>query len=71
MNDKLTIGFNLETEFGDKYSQYSTMSVCYDLGDTDLSVIGDQLNCFLKQCGYIRSNDHMLMVCVQFLQPMF
>ena len=61
MDNKITIGFNLENEFGEKYSQSSSVEVFTDFGETDLSVIGEQLNCFLKQCGYIRRNDHILM----------
>lgn len=61
MGNKLTIGFHLVNEGGDKFSSESTLEIFHDLGDTDLSVIGDQLNSFLKQCGYIRYNDHILM----------
>ena len=61
MANKITIGFNFENEFGDKYSQSSTVEVFVDFGETDLSVIGEQFNCFLKQCGYIRNNDYILM----------
>ena len=61
MENKLTVGFHLENEFGDKYSQESSVEVFTDLGETDLSVIGEQLNCFLKQCGYPRKHDNILM----------
>lgn len=61
MDDKLTIGFHLVNEVGDKFSSESTLEVFHDLGDTDLSVIGDQFNVFLKQCGYVRRNDHIFM----------
>ena len=61
MDNKLTIGFHLENEFGELYTQSSTVEVFTDLGDTDLSVIGEQLNCFLKQCGYARYNDNIFM----------
>ena len=58
---KLTIGFRLQNECGDMFSQDSTLEVFDDLGDTDFDVIGDQLNCFLKQCGYYRPNDNIFM----------
>lgn len=61
MDNKLTIGFHLENEFGDKFSHESSLEVFTDLGDTDLSVIGEQFNVFLKQCGYVRRNDNIFM----------
>ena len=61
MNHKLTIGFHLVDECGNEFSSESTLEVFHDLGDTDLSVIGEQFNSFLKQCGYVRYNDHILM----------
>lgn len=61
MDNKITIGFSLENEHGDKYTSSSTVEIFYDLGDTELSVIGEQLNAFLNQCGYIRRNDNILM----------
>ena len=33
----------------------------HELGETDIDFIGDQLNIFLKQCGYARKNDHIFM----------
>lgn len=60
-NNKFTIGFQLENEFGELFTQSSTVEVFRDLGDTDISVIGEQLNCFLKQCGYVRRNDNIFM----------
>lgn len=59
--NKLTIGFNFENEFGDKFSATTTAEVFNDLGETDIDFIGDQLNIFLKQCGYFRKNDHIFM----------
>ncbi len=61
MGDKLTIGFSLEDACGNKFSQESTLEVYTDLGDTDLTVIGTQLNSFLKQCGYVRLYDNIFM----------
>lgn len=57
--NKLTIGFNFENEFGDKFSAITTAQVFNDLGETDIDFIGDQLNIFLKQCGYFRKNGHI------------
>lgn len=61
MDENLTIGFTLEGPEIGKYSQTSTVEVFYDLGETELDVIGTQLNCFLKQCGYSRRYDNILM----------
>lgn len=61
MNNQITIGFSLEDRCGNLYSQSSTVEVFEDLGETELDVIGTQLNTFLKQCGYTRYNDNILM----------
>lgn len=58
---KLTIGFNFENEFSDKFSATTTAKVFNDLGETDIDFIGKQFNTFLKQCGYVRKNDHIFM----------
>lgn len=57
----LTIGFELTDEFGNHYKSESSAEVFTSLGETDLDFIGDQLNAFLKQCGYSRKNDHIFM----------
>lgn len=59
--NKMVIGFHLVDEYNNKYSQESSVEVFYDLGETDLTVIGKQFNTFLKQCGYIRYNDNIFM----------
>lgn len=61
MNNQITIGFTLGDRCGNLYSQSSTVEVFEDLGETELDVIGAQLNTFLKQCGYTRYNDNILM----------
>lgn len=58
---KLTISFNFENEFGDKFSATTTKEVFNDLGETDIDFIGYHLNNFLRQCGYFRSNDNIFM----------
>lgn len=60
-DNNLTIGFYLENEFKNSYSQKSSVEVFYDLGETELDVIGKQFNIFLKQCGYVRHNDNIFM----------
>lgn len=60
-NNKITIGFHFESEFGDSYDSTSKVEVFTDLGDTELSVIGEQLNAFLSQVGYIRKNGNIFM----------
>lgn len=59
--NRLTIGFSFEDEFDNKFSATTTAQVFNDLGETDTDFIGDQLNIFLKQCGYVRNNDHIFM----------
>ena len=61
MDNKISIGFQLENEFGELYTQGSTVEVVRSCGETDIDVIGDQLNCFLRQCGYVRHNDNIFM----------
>ena len=60
-DNKLTIGFSLEDEFGNKYSATTSSEVLVDLDYTDIDFIGEQLNIFLKQCGYSRKNDFIFM----------
>ena len=58
---KITIGFSFVDQFGNIYSNLSTVEVFYDLDESELDVIGRQLDAFLKQCGYYRKNDNLLM----------
>lgn len=59
-DNSIKIRFELETAFG-QYSQESQFKVFTDLGDTEVGCIGEQLNTFLKQAGYIRRNDYIFM----------
>ena len=61
MGDKIRIRFELTDEYGNNFVSESTTEVFTDQGDSDVTVIGDQLNVFLKQCGYYRKNDHIFM----------
>lgn len=58
---RIKIGFTLTDHFGNEYSATSNVEVFESLGERDLDVIGEQLNTFLRQIGYIRSRDCMLM----------
>ncbi len=58
---KVTIGFSYENGFGNKFSATTTSTVFYDLGETEINFIGEQLNNFLRQCTYVRKNDHIFM----------
>lgn len=60
-DNKITIKFELTNEFGGHYIQESHFEVFSSLGDSELDCIGEQFNIFLKQVGYIRKNDYMLM----------
>lgn len=61
MGDKIRIRFELTDECGNNFVSESTTEVFTDQGDSDVTVIGDRLNVFLKQCGYYRKNDHIFM----------
>ena len=56
-----TIGFNFENEFGDKFSSTTTVGLHSGQDFADIDLIGRQLNIFLRQCGYYRKNDCILM----------
>ncbi|MEG1882296.1 MAG: hypothetical protein RR224_01075 [Clostridia bacterium] len=60
-DNKITVKFELTNEFGSHYIQESHFEVFHSLGDTELDCIGEQFNVFLKQIGYVRKNDYMLM----------
>ena len=60
-NSKIVIGFHYEDEYGNVFDSSSKVDVFLNLGDTDLSIIGEKLNTFLRQCGYYRKNDYILM----------
>ena len=61
MENKITIGFNYGDEEGSIYSSCSTVPVFPSLGERPIDVIGEQMNHFLRQMGYIRPNNNMLM----------
>ena len=58
---RIKIGFTLTDHFGNEYSATSNVEVFESLGERDLDVIGEQLNTLLRQIGYIRSRDCMLL----------
>ena len=60
-NPKIKIGFTYTDYFSNEYSASSIVEVFDTLGETDLDVIGRQLNAFLIQIGYLRENDCILM----------
>lgn len=61
MDKKITISFGLVDELGNEYSATSKTKTFEDLGMGDMEIIGEQLNNFLRQCGYIRKNDCIFM----------
>ena len=60
-SNRITIGFHYVDTLGNTYDSSSTVEVFFDLGESELDVIGRQLNAFLKQSGYARNNDYILM----------
>ena len=59
-DNAINIKFELTNAEGCHYMAESEFEVFYDLGDTELSAIGEQLNAFLSQCGYIRKNNFVV-----------
>lgn len=59
MEDKIRIRFELTDENKNNFINESTVDVIF--GDTVLNTIGEQLNAFLRQCGYMRKNDYIFM----------
>ena len=60
-NGRITIGFSFTDQLGNMYSNQSSVEVFYDMDENELDVIGRQLDAFLKQCGYYRKNNNILM----------
>lgn len=60
-DSKLTISFTLIDECGNEYTATSKEGAVNDIHESDLEFIGRQLNAFLKQCGYYRKRDNILM----------
>lgn len=60
-NNQITIGFHMKDTNGGVYSQESTLEIFFDQGEDELDVIGRQLNSFLRQVGYLRPNDNILL----------
>ncbi len=61
MENKVTIEFAYTTEFGDHYEAKSTFMPS-DIDDGgELHDLGESFNNFLRQMGYIRHNDYILM----------
>lgn len=60
-DEKITIKFELTDEVNNHYQAESTMTTASSLGYNALDVIGEQLNNFLRQCGYIRKNNNIFM----------
>ena len=58
---KITVEFSHTNEFGHQFSMRTSAETYPDLGETDLDFFGTQFNIFLKQCGYVRKNDHIFM----------
>lgn len=57
----ITIGFSLSTNAYDgKYILKSQIPIYYEAGNTPIEEIFSQFNIFLKQAGYVRSNDYIL-----------
>lgn len=60
-SSKIKIGFSFTDRLGQDYSASSHVEIYDILGETELGVIGEKLNIFLKQIGYARVNEYILM----------
>jgi hypothetical protein len=58
--DEIRIRFEL-TNAGGHYVQGSQFEIFYDSGESEIDRIGEQLDMFLKQVGYVRKNDLIFM----------
>lgn len=58
MGNKIRIRFEFTDEFGDEYASESYVS---KTDRRELEIIGEQLNSFLRQAGYVRNGDNILM----------
>ena len=59
--NKITMGFTLADEFGNTYKSLSILDLNAYETNSPLDLLGMQFNTFLKQCGYSRTNDWLLM----------
>ena len=58
---KIRIGFSFTNETGEHFSAESEVTLYEFLGDTALDAIAEQLNHFLRQIGYYRPRDYILL----------
>lgn len=61
MENKVTVGFEYTNEFGDHYEAKSTFMPSSYEDRGELYDIGEEFNNFLRQMGFIRHNDYILM----------
>lgn len=55
---KMTIGFTYKSPYGNEYHNESTVSM-HQM--SELETIGEQLNAFLTQIGFVREGGYILM----------
>lgn len=60
-NGKITVGFRYADSFDNSFSSNSTIDMSGNVYESDIEYIGEQLNNFLRQCGYVRKNDFIFM----------
>ena len=60
-NNKIKIEFRLINRFGNDYSASSETEVYDDCGHGELNIIGEKLNAFLRQVGYVMKGDFLLL----------
>ena len=58
---RIELEFRLVDEFGNEFGAISNVEVFESLGEKSLEVIGRQFNTFLKQVGYPRKRDNIMM----------
>lgn len=60
-DNMIKVRFELTDEVGNHFTQESQFEVFQSMGETAVDCIGAKLNVFLKQAGYYRKNDNILM----------
>ena len=61
-NNKVTIKFEVENEFGNVYKQSSFVELFPDLGNTFCDELGRKLNTFMSQMGYPSFNKDLVLI---------
>ncbi len=59
--NEIKIRFEFTDGAGNHFAQESQFEVFHDQGESTIDCIGEKLNVFLKQAGFVRKNDRIFM----------